>query len=112
MANPYLAFAVVIAAGLEGIKHNLEPPKPINMNTYKMNAEERNKLGIEMLPGNLYDAIQEMRKDPLISKVLGAKTMEIFAEKLLKDWNDYKEHVEDPYELKVTDWEKRRYMFL
>ena len=70
-ANPYLALAVCLEAGLDGIRNKIMPPKSENCNLFEISLEECHKKGIEVLPGTLYEAVQEMEKDPLIKKVLG-----------------------------------------
>ena len=61
--NPYLAFAVMLRAGMEGIEHDLDPGPPINKNIYKMSHRERRHLRIDELPANLSDALDQLEKD-------------------------------------------------
>lgn len=70
-ANPYLALAVCLAAGLDGIKQGLMPPKAVNRNVYEMTDEERKIFGIEKLPGSLREAAIEFQKDTFIQEILG-----------------------------------------
>lgn len=103
-ANPYLAFALMLAAGLEGIKKNLKPAAPVNMNIFKLRDEEKIKFGIESLPGNLYDAIEEMKKDELVSKVLGPHIMDRYIAAKIEEW--------DSFRTSVSAWELSRYLTL
>ena len=70
-ANPYLALAVCLAAGLDGIKKEIEPPAEVPENIYELDDDERESRGIESLPADLHDAIGELKKDAFIQEVLG-----------------------------------------
>ncbi len=76
MCNPYLTFAALLTAGLDGIKNKTMPPESTDVNIYHLNEQERKKMGIEMLPGSLIEAQAELNKDSVISKALGAHVME------------------------------------
>jgi glutamine synthetase len=69
--NPYLAFAVMLAAGLKGIEEGYPLPDHIEEDIYQFSAEKRKKLNIEELPGNLYAAINEVEKSELVRETLG-----------------------------------------
>ncbi|MBO8161662.1 MAG: type I glutamate--ammonia ligase [Thermosipho sp. (in: Bacteria)] len=99
--NPYLAFSVLIAAGLDGIKNKIMPPEPVDKNIYDMNNIEKENYGIKMLPKSLEEALHEVEKDSLIKEVLGKHIYEKFLELKWKEWNEYTIH--------VTDWERSRY---
>lgn len=101
-ANPYLALAVCLAAGLEGIREEIEPPASIDANIYKMEKEEREKLGIEELPGSLLEAIREFEKDTFIQDVLGRDLSEKFIAAKKKEYADYRSQ--------VTEWELQKYL--
>lgn len=96
--NPYLAFAVMLSAGLEGIEKGYEPHDPVVGNVYRMNAEKRKELGIDTLPGSLQEAIQCAEESKLVRKALG----DVLFEKLIADkkieWAQYRAHVSN-YEL-------------
>ena len=70
-SNPYLVFALCLAAGMEGIEKGLQVPEELTKDIRKLNEEEKKLLGIQMLPENLGDAIKAMGQDTLVSKVLG-----------------------------------------
>jgi len=97
--NPYLAFAVMLAAGLKGIEEGLELPEPVGNNIYEMTPEERTAAGIEQLPEDLHDAILEAEKSTLLRETLG----EYIYSQLLRNkriiWEDYRAQVTE-YEIK------------
>jgi glutamine synthetase len=97
--NPYLCFSVMLAAGLEGIKHNLVVPAPIEENVYEMTAEERKTRGINTLPGSLAEAVQLTENSALVKEVLGEHVFNSFIENKKKEWNEYRTQVTE-YELK------------
>jgi glutamine synthetase len=96
--NPYLAFAVMLGAGLEGIEKKYELPEPIEEDIFEMNPAERKAYGITDLPGNLYAAILEAEKSDLVKKVLGDHIFEKFIENKKIEWDNYRTHVSQ-YEL-------------
>lgn len=96
--NPYLAFSVMLAAGLKGIEENYELPPEADDNIYEMSEEERHKAGINSLPEDLYEATQICESSELVRSTLGAHTFEWFIRNKKKEWDDYKAYV-TPYEL-------------
>jgi len=101
-SNPYLALAVALAAGLDGIKNNITPPPPVNANIYHMNKEELENLGIERLPGSLEEALNELEKDEVIKEALGDHVYTKFLEAKRAEWDEYK--------IYVTQWELDQYL--
>ncbi|MDZ7374812.1 MAG: glutamine synthetase family protein [candidate division KSB1 bacterium] len=97
--NPYLAFAVMLAAGLKGIEKRYPLPDPVGDNIYEMTEEERRKAGIETLPEDLHDAILEAERSELLRETLG----EYIFEQLLRNkrilWEEYRAQVTE-YEIK------------
>jgi glutamine synthetase len=91
--NPYLAFSVVLAAGLKGIDEGYELPPETSANLYNMTAEERLAEGITALPGNLNEAIEEMERSELVAETLGEHVFEWFIRNKRAEWADYKLHV-------------------
>jgi glutamine synthetase len=91
--NPYLAFAVMLGAGLEGIEKKYELPDPIEEDIFEMNPGERRAHGITDLPGNLYAAILEAEKSELVRKVLGDHVFNKFIENKKIEWDRYRTHV-------------------
>ncbi|KUK41397.1 MAG: Glutamine synthetase [Clostridia bacterium 62_21] len=96
--NPYLALAVSLRAGLDGIKKQIEPPPPVRVNLNALGREERAALGIAALPGDLAEALEAMQQDPLIGETLGEHvcTRYIAAKRL--EWERYRAQVH-PWEL-------------
>lgn len=101
--NPYLALALCLAAGLDGISNRLECPPPVNGNNYQMTEKELVSLGIERLPKNLYEAVREFQKDEFVQSVLGKHITQQYIELKLKEW--------EQYESEVTDWEIQKYLY-
>ncbi|MDY5845216.1 MAG: type I glutamate--ammonia ligase [Bariatricus sp.] len=101
-ANPYLALAVCLAAGIEGIKEKIEPPKEIGKNIFELNDEEKKELGIECLPGSLMEAVEEFEKDEFIQKVLGEELSQKFIKAKKAEYDEYCSH--------VSEWEIGEYL--
>jgi glutamine synthetase len=101
-ANPYLAFAVMLAAGVDGIRRELPLPEPIEENLYHFNAERLRKSGIDTLPGSLNEALDELRRDEVVMDALGEHVCERFVEAKREEWDEYR--------MQVTPWELERYL--
>ena len=97
--NPYLAFSVMLAAGLEGIEQEYEVPEPVEENVYEMAEEERQRRGIGTLPANLLEAIHLTEKSEVVRKALGDHVFHAFIENKKIDWDEYRTQVSE-YELK------------
>ena len=102
-ANPYLAFAVCLAAGLDGIEHKIMPPEPVSNSVMDMTKEERRALGITALPADLNEAVGELEKDPLLCRVLGNHISEKYAQEKRAEWAAYCRQ--------VTNWEIDNYLY-
>ncbi len=100
--NPYLAMAVMLKAGLDGIKNEIDPGDPCNMNIYQMTEKERKDYGIESLPGSLDEAVREMEKSFLMREVLGDHTFEHFLKAKKMEW--------DKFRTRVHQWELDEYL--
>jgi glutamine synthetase len=96
--NPYLAFSVMLAAGLEGIQKGYKLPPPTEENVFAMSPEERNQKKIKTLPGSLYEAIQLTEKSQLVREALGNHAFDSFIQNKKVEWDRYRTHVTD-YEL-------------
>jgi len=103
-ANPYLALAALLKAGLDGIKNKLTLPSSTDFNIYHMSDEDRIKAGIETLPGNLKEAIDELQKDEVISSALGEHALTHFIQAKQIEW--------DIFRTRVTEWERDQYLNL
>ncbi len=91
--NPYLAFAVMLAAGLKGIEESYPLPEPIEEDIYEMDEAARQRAGIESLPGNLFEAIQEVEKSGLVRETLGDHIFNKFIANKKIEWDRYRTHV-------------------
>jgi glutamine synthetase len=100
--NPYLAFSVMLAAGLEGIEKGYEVPDPIEENVYEMSEEERKGRGIGTLPASLLEAILLTEKSELVRKALGEHVFSAFIQNKKIEW--------ERYQTQVTEYELKRYL--
>jgi len=100
--NPYLAFAVILAAGLDGMERKTSLPKPVEENIFGMDAPERRRKSIAELPGSLIEAIMETEKSQLVRETLGEHIFEKFIENKKIEW--------DRYRTRVTDYEIQAYL--
>jgi glutamine synthetase len=100
--NPYLAFAAMIHAGLDGIENDLDCPDPVRENIYEFGEEEREEYGIETLPSNLGRAVEALEDDPVIMDALGDHAAEKFVEAKTQEFEEY---IVD-----VSQWELDRYL--
>lgn len=96
--NPYLAFAIILAAGLRGIEKGYELPPETSDNIYEMTESERRAAGIGHLPRNLYDALREMEESELVAEALGEHVFEFFLRNKRVEFEEYRSQV-TPYEL-------------
>ena len=103
-ANVYLAFAIMLAAGLDGIEKDMTPPPPIDENIYRMDDEKKKKHGIVSLPGSLKEALEEAKRSELVREVLGEHIFEKFVEAKEKEWKEYS--------TVVTEWEREKYFWV
>jgi glutamine synthetase len=101
-ANPYLAFAVMLVAGLDGIQRGLSAPEPVEEDVYKISLKKLDEMGIRRLPGTLEVALDELEKDELIKEALGEYAYEAFIRAKRAEWDEYR--------IQVTDWELDRYL--
>jgi len=100
--NPYLAFAVMLAAGLDGIKNKLKAPEPMEGNIYNLDNKSLAEKKIEILPSSLDEALQDLKKDKVIRDALGKHLFERYIEIKTEEWNQFK--------LQVTHWEIDTYL--
>jgi len=100
--NFYIAYAGILAAGLDGIKKKIEPPEPIEENIYEMSEEKRVKRGIEVLPENLGEALKEFSRDKELQSYLGEEFCKKFLELKTKEWKEFN--------IRVHEWERVKYL--
>ena len=101
-SNPYLALALCLEAGLDGIKNKIEPPADIEGNIYNMTSSERERAGINTLPENLGAALEELKKDEFVCSILGENITRKFIDAKLNEFADYRAH--------VSQWEVEHYL--
>ncbi|MGD6942299.1 type I glutamate--ammonia ligase [Cytobacillus gottheilii] len=101
-ANPYLAMAVLLKAGLDGVKNKLTPPAPVDRNIYVMSKEEREAEGIVDLPSTLASALDNLKKDEIMVDALGEHILEHFLEAKEIEW--------DMFRTQVHPWEREQYL--
>ncbi|MDQ7005739.1 MAG: type I glutamate--ammonia ligase [Acidobacteriota bacterium] len=87
--NPYLAFAVMLQAGLNGIENQIDPGPPVNKDIFRMSEREKRRLKIDALPGDLYEATRALQKDKAMLEALGDHVAEHFIAGKLQDWQEY-----------------------
>jgi glutamine synthetase len=100
--NPYLTFAALLQAGLEGIEKGYELPEPMEKNLYHLSNEERRRLGVEQLPESLGEAIELAAESELLLRTLGEHMFNRYIEIKRQEWDDYR--------VQVTQWELDRYL--
>src|SRR6201984_3360806 len=100
--NPYLTFAVLLQAGLEGVEHGYELPEPMETNLYHLSPDERRRLGIEQLPETLGEAIELTAESELVLRTLGEHVFNRYIEIKRQEWDEYR--------VQVTPWELERYL--
>lgn len=101
-ANPYLAIAAVLEAGLDGLRNNLPPVHNVDENIYDMTVKERKSKGIVNLPDTLHSALKDLADDEVIKGSMGEHLYQSFEEAKTREYDDYRAH--------VSDWERQRYM--
>ncbi len=100
--NPYLAFAVMLCCGLDGIERNLEPPMPVEEDVYHFTPEQLRARNLGTLPGSLAEALDELRRDEVVRETLGSHVCERFIEAKQSEWDEFRRQ--------VTPWELSRYL--
>jgi len=101
-ANPYLAFSLMLAAGLKGIEKGLELPKETEDDVYEMSPNELGKKEISTLPGSLEEALDHFKRSSLAKETLGKHVFENYVKLKENEWDNYRQH--------VSDWEISRYL--
>jgi glutamine synthetase len=91
--NPYLAFAVMLGAGLKGVEENYALPDPIEEDIYEMDETARERAGITSLPGSLFEALQEVEQSTLVGETLGAHIFKKLIANKKIEWDRYRIHV-------------------
>lgn len=102
-ANPYLALAACLAAGLDGIRNHIQPPARVQDNMFEMSEEDRRSKGIEFIPQDLHEAVEEFKRDVLIREALGEHISRKYIEAKEREWMTYRS--------RVTPWEIEEYLY-
>jgi glutamine synthetase len=100
--NPYLAFATILAACIDGVRNKIEPPKPVDANIYKLSEKERKRMRIEALPGSLEEALGYMRNSLIAKAALGDHIVDEFVTAKDIEWESFRTY--------VSQWELDRYL--
>ncbi|MBW2473978.1 MAG: type I glutamate--ammonia ligase [Deltaproteobacteria bacterium] len=100
--NPYLALAMMLSSGLDGVKNKLDAPASVNVDIFEMNLAEKEAAGIDSLPGTLEEAILALKESQIAKEALGEHIFEKYIEGKTQEW--------DSYRTWVTDWEIKRYI--
>jgi len=100
--NPYLAFAVMLKTGIDGIKNKIDPGEPVSQNIYTMSKEEKKSLGIENLPSTLNEALLELDKDEVVKSALTDHILRNYIEAKREEWENYR--------IRVHQWELDKYL--
>jgi glutamine synthetase len=100
--NPYLAFAAMLEAGLDGIRNGMEPPASVSDDVFHWTPEDRAAKGVTVLPGTLEEALDELAKDEVVCGALGEHIYNAYVPAKRDEWDDYRIH--------VTTWETERYL--
>ncbi len=100
--NPYLALAVMLAAGLDGVENKIDPGEPVNKNIFTMSERQKRRLRIRQLPANLSEALDQLEKDSVVGDALGSHILENYLRAKRQEWADYISH--------VHPWEQERYL--
>jgi len=100
--NPYLAFAVMLKAGIDGMKKGLNPPEPVEENVYEFNDSKLAEKNIDILPFSLLGAVKEMKKNEIVKETLGYYLFSKYIDAKMEEW--------DSFRISVTDWESKRYL--
>lgn len=103
-ANPYLAMAAILSAGLDGIINKIEPPKPSYINIFELTRKERIAMNIENLPSSLKDALNSLEENQVIIDSIGNHIFKNFMEFKKREWADYRHQ--------ITDWEIKQYLYI
>jgi len=100
--NPYIAFAAMLKAGLDGIKNNLTPPAPVEEDVYELSSSRLAELNVGMLPFSLKRSVEELKANKVLQEALGKHTYEKFVEAKLAEFDDYR--------MQITPWEIDKYL--
>jgi len=110
LCNPYLAYAVIFEAGLDGIRKKIDAGEPVDANVYHLTEAERKKLGVKILPISLKEALEEWKSDDICIQALGKENTEKYMELKMQEWKEYEPHQPNDRN-QVTSWELQKYLY-
>jgi len=110
LCNPYLGYAVILEAGLDGIRKKTEPGEPVETNVYHLNSAQRRELGVGVLPTSLKEALEEWKSDEICIKALGKENAEKYIELKEQEWKEYEPHTPNN-KSEITSWELQKYLY-
>jgi glutamine synthetase len=110
LCNPYLIYAAVFEAGVDGLRKKIDPGNAVDANLYHLSETERRNLNIKMLPASLKEALEEWKSDDICIKALGRETAEAYLKLKTQEWNEYEQHVPNGGN-EVTKWEIEKYLY-
>jgi len=110
LCNPYLAYTVILEAGLDGIKKKIEPSEPVGTNIYHLSEAQRRELGVGDLPTSLMEALEEWKSDEICIRALGEENAEKYVELKEQEWKEYEPHTPSNKN-EITPWELQKYLY-
>jgi len=110
LCNPYLVYTAVLEAGLDGIRKSIDPGDAVDVNVYHLTEGERKKLGIQVLPASLKEAIEEWQNDEICIRALGKENAAKYMELKVQEWKEYEPHIPNT-KSEVTLWELQKYLY-
>jgi len=110
LCNPYLTYAVVLEAGMDGIEKKTEPGNPTDLNIYHLSDEERKARGVKVLPTSLKEALEEWKNDDICITALGKEAAEKYVELKMQEWYEY-EQQQPSNSNEVAEWEQQKYLY-
>jgi glutamine synthetase len=110
MCNPYLTYTATFEAGIDGIRKKIDPGDPVDANIYHLTDAERKRLGVEVLPTSLKEALEEWKSDDICTKALGRETAEKYVDLKTQEWQEYEPHM-PKNKNEVTTWELQKYLY-
>jgi glutamine synthetase len=110
LCNPYLSYAAIFEAGLEGIRKKIDPGDPVDVNIYHLTEPERRQLSMRVLPGSLKEALEEWKNDEICVRALGRELAEKYVNLKMGEWQEYESGALGD-KTKVTEWEIQKYLY-
>jgi len=110
LCNPYLAYAVILEAGLDGVRKKIDPEEPVKKNVYHLSEAKRRELGIGVLPTSLKEAFEEWKSDEICIHTLGKENAEKYTELKMQEWKEYEPHTPNNKN-EITSWELQKYLY-